>query len=354
MVGGHPAGIAAAERELGLESRTIAFRPSPFGYPIDEIVWDDDDGRIVSELKRWRLLPRVLRDFDVVHFNFGSTLAPQRLVPDAPGAKPRNSAERLYAAAVEQLDLWVLARAGKAIFVTFQGSDARQREVAEAPGHYSAESNALKRRRIARFERYAHGIYALNPDLLSVLPPRARFVPYAHVDPRQWQVAGRAVASPRPLVIHAPTHHGIKGTRFVLDAVSRLRGDGLDFDFQLVEGLSQSELREVYERADIVVDQLLLGWYGGLAVEAMALERPTVAYLRNEDLSFLPHRMQAEIPVVSADPGTIHDVLGDLITTRRAELAEIGRRGREYVERWHDPLQIARELVADYETAVRQ
>jgi glycosyltransferase involved in cell wall biosynthesis len=354
MVGGHAAGLAAAERELGLESRTLAFRPSPFGYPADEIVWDDDDGRLVCELKRWRLLPRVLRDFDVVHFNFGATLAPQRLPPDAPGAKPRNLPERIYAAVVEQLDLRVLARAGKAIFVTFQGSDARQGAIAEAPDHYSPASDRLKQRRIARFDRYADGVYALNPDLLRLLPERARFVPYAHVDPRRWKPEAPAGTDARPLVLHAPTHRGIKGTRFVVEAVSRLRGEGLDFDFELVEGRTQAELQEIYERADIVVDQLLVGWYGGLAVEAMALERPTVAYLRDDDLSFLPTQMRAEIPVVSAEPRTIYAVLRELLTTRRGELPEIGRRGRDFVQRWHDPLRIARELAADYEAALEQ
>ena len=350
MVGGNPAGLAAAERELGLESTTLALRPSPYGYPIDEVVWDDGDGRIVCELKRWRLLPRVLRDFDVVHFNFGSTIAPQRLPLDAPGAKPRNAVERLYAAAFEQLDLRVLARAGKAIFVTFQGSDARPGNPAGGPS--SPEADAYKRRRIARFDKYSDGIYALNPDLLHFLPSRARFVPYAHVDPREWLPAASAGSASRPLVLHAPTHRGVKGTSFIVEAVSRLQAEGLDFDFELVEGLSQAELRKLYERADIVVDQLLIGWYGGLAVEAMALGRPTIAYLRDDDLSFLPTQMRAEIPVISAEPGTIQAALKELITTRRGELGEIGRRGCDYVRRWHDPLRVARELVADYEAAL--
>jgi hypothetical protein len=33
-------------------------------------------------------------------------------------------------------------------------------------------------------------------------------------------------------------------------------------------------------------------------------------------------------------------------------LREIGRRGRAYVERWHDPRRIAAILKADYEAAV--
>ncbi len=108
----------------------------------------------------------------------------------------------------------------------------------------------------------------------------------------------------------------------------------------------------MYARADLVVDQLLVGWYGGLAVEMMALARPVVAYLREEDLELLPAEMRAEIPVISAEPATIYNVLKDLLTARRGELAEIGRRGREYVQRWHDPLRIAERLVADYEAAL--
>ncbi|HZT84223.1 MAG TPA: hypothetical protein VE984_02230 [Gaiellaceae bacterium] len=362
MVGGNPAGLAAAERELGLDSKTLTFRPSPYGYPIDEVLWDDDDGRIVCELKRWRLLPRVLRDFDVVHFNFGSTIAPQRIPPDAPGAKPRNLVERMYAAAVEQLDLWVLARAGKAIFVTFQGQDARQGNVASrlrvndvaeaAPGRYSPASDAYKRRRIARLDRHAHGIYALNPDLLRVLPARARFVPYAHVDVHAWGPPVPCERPPLPVVLHAPTNRATKGTRFLVDAIGRLQAEGIELDFRLVEGLTQAEARALYPSADLVVDQLLVGWYGGLAVEAMALERPVVAYLRGEDLDVLPREMRAQIPVIQAEPATIYGVLKELLTTRHRDLPELGRRSRAYVSRWHDPRRIAKELVADYEAAV--
>lgn len=364
MVGGNPGGLAAAERELGLESTTIALQDPPFGYPADSVVWDELDRPLVCELKRWRLLWHAVRDFDVVHFNFGSTIAPQRIPRDAPGVETagrlRDRSFRAYSALLEQVDLPVLRRAGKAIFVTFQGDDARQGDVSRqlavngavevGPGHYTPESDRDKRRRIARFDRHADGIYALNPDLLRVLPARASFVPYANLDLRAWQPAPSR-GGERPLVLHAPTNRGVKGTRFVLDAVLRLQAEGVAFDFELVEGLTHAEAKAMYARADLVVDQLLVGWYGGLAVEAMALGRPVVAYLREEDLELLPAEMRAEIPVISAEPATIHNVLKDLLTARRGELAEIGRRGREYVQRWHDPLRIAERLVADYEAA---
>lgn len=364
-VGGHAAGLAAAERELGLESRTVVFAPSPFGYAADDVLWDGGDRPLVCELKRWSMLVRVLRDFDVVHFNFGSTIAPQRIPHDALGTESATSVKdrvyRAYSAIFEQLDLPVLARAGKAIFVTFQGDDARQGDVSlrwpvngaaeAAPGHYTPASDTGKRRRIRRVDRWADGIYALNPDLLHVLPPRAHFLPYANVDPREWEPP-RSRSGGRPLVLHAPTNREIKGTRFILDAISRLQAEDVEFDFQLVEDRTRAELRELYGRADLVVDQLLVGWYGGVAVEAMAFGAPVVAYLREEDLSALPPEMRAELPLIRAEPATVYDVLKEFLTTRRDELPELGRRGRAYVTRWHDPRRIAEELAGDYEAAV--
>lgn len=369
LVGGHAPGLAAAERELGVNSWTLALEPSPYGYPADEVVWDGGDGRVVREFKRLRLLPRVLRDFDVIHFNFGSTLMPGRLAQEGLPAERAQSlrmrALGAYWGLLQQLDLPLLARAGKAIFVTFQGDDARQGDVAVPrlpvdvaaeleQGYYSPASDANKRRRIARFDRYASGIYALNPDLLRVLPARARFIPYANVDPRKWEPAAPRAGDSRPRVLHAPTNRGIKGTRFVVDAVARLQAEGIGFELELVTGRTRDELRSLYESADVVVDQLLLGWYGGLAVEAMALELPVVAFLREDDLEFVPAEMRAEIPVVRAEPRTIYEVLRQLLTERRNELDELGRRSRDYVLRWHDPAQIASELVPEYESAVAE
>ena len=66
-MGGHAAGLAAAERALGIDSWTVVFTPSQFGYPVDEVVWDSEDRPLALELKRWRLLARALREFDVVY-----------------------------------------------------------------------------------------------------------------------------------------------------------------------------------------------------------------------------------------------------------------------------------------------
>jgi hypothetical protein len=362
--GGHPQGLVEAERKLGLASTGIALHSTPFGYPSDEILLVDDPTLVAREWRRLRLLRRALREFDVVHFNFGLSLT-SPYVP--PGAAPPNESHaalrRLYRAftrVVEQRDLPLLKRAGRGIVVTFQGDDARQGDrlarfdvnpLGELPPHYyTPAGDAHKRVRIERWGRWADRIYSLNPDLLHVLPAGSRFVPYASVDPRAWTPS--PPAHEVPLVVHAPTHQGIKGTRFVLQALDRLRAEGARFELALVEGRTRDEARTLYERADLVVDQLLLGWYGGVAVEAMALGKPVVCYLRDEDLSFLPEAMRGELPIVRADPSSVYDVLARLIRCGRDELVALGLRSRAYVERWHDPARIAAEVASDYRAIV--
>lgn len=364
LVGGQAWELARAERALGLRSWAVAFQPHRFGYRADEVLWAERDNLFARELKRWRLLVRAARDFDIVHFNFGRTIAPYWIpkhpYPPYPHSTPLRALYRLYAAVLEGMDLRLLKTAGKGIAVTFQGDDARQGDYCRrhfavspatevAPAYYLPAADAHKRRRIAAFARYANRIYAVNPDLLHVLPPRAAFLPYAHIDLDEWRPPAPAAAAGPPVVVHAPSHRGVKGTRFILDAVARLRAEGIACTLDLVEDVSREHARPRYARADLVVDQLLVGWYGGLAVEAMALGRPVMCYLRPDDLRFVPEAMRSALPLIQADPHSVYEKLKEWLTVRRSALPEIGQRSRRYVATWHLPSAVAARLKTDYE-----
>jgi glycosyltransferase involved in cell wall biosynthesis len=358
LIGGHPYGIAKAERTIGLSSHCIALRPHPFGYPADQIL--SSGSEISAQLARWRLLGLAMGNYDVIHFNFGQSTMPQR-IPEVASSKAGYPAwakclYNAYASILEFKDLSLLKRMGKGIVMTYQGDDARQGDFltsrykispADEAGYYTEKSDRFKRERIKIVDRYADAIFALNPDLLHVLPARARFMPYAHLDIAGTQPVPSSSRSV-PIVVHAPSHRGVKGTRFVLDAVKRLKSEGIRLEFVLVEGVSHAEAMKLYADADILVDQLLVGWYGGLAVELMALGKPVVAYIREDDMGFIPSAMHADLPVVNATPGSIYNVLRELLTARRHELGAIGVRSRQYVETWHDPIRVASLLKATY------
>jgi glycosyltransferase involved in cell wall biosynthesis len=361
-IGGNPQGLAIAERQVGLDSRSVAFTQNYFSYPCDEVLWPPGTSLPIQQLRCWKLLRRARRDFDVVHYNAGTTILPWKLSTRWEALGSLRSAPFLaYVKFCRNAERFWLR--GKVVAVTFQGDDARQGDycrqhfeisIAHETGsdYYTAESDETTRQRIELFNETADLIYAVNPDLLWVLPKCARFVPYAHLDITDWIPVAKETSS-TPVIIHAPSHRAVKGTRHIVEAIGQLKSEGVPLEFVLVENMSNADARKLYERADLIVDQLLAGWYGGFAVEAMALGKPTICYLRRSDFVFLPEAMRAELPLIVATPADIYAVLREWLVDRRGELQVRGRMSRRYVERWHDPLRIARDLKADYERIAR-
>jgi Glycosyl transferases group 1 len=302
----------------------------------------DGDGVARRYANRARLFLRMCR-VDVVHFNFGEPLFP---IPQGIGG-PTAAIARLVALR----DLPVLHRLGKRIVVTFQGSDARQakvggRLVEAVPERYTPELDAARRRTIAAFDRYAHAIFFLNPDLADVLPARASFLPYASVDPGKWTATSEEPGRP-PLVVHAPSDPRVKGTEHVEAAISRLKAEGVALRFELVHGTSRADVRSALERSAVVVDQLNAGWYGGLAVEAMALGKPVIAALDLLGHPSLPPDFRRDVPIVDASAEMLADQLRALLESDEKR-RRLGSAGRSFVERWHDPRKVARTVIAAY------
>ena len=139
------------------------------------------------------------------------------------------------------------------------------------------------------------------------------------------------------VVLHAPNHRHIKGTRHFMDAVEELRAHGLDIHLVLLEGVNNDEIRAKMEEVHVVADQLIIGWYGMFAVEGMAMSKPVLCYLRDDlkDLYITAGLLEPdEIPIVECCPDSVKDTIARLYRQRN-NLSEVGRRSREFVERHH-------------------
>jgi glycosyltransferase involved in cell wall biosynthesis len=101
----------------------------------------------------------------------------------------------------------------------------------------------------------------------------------------------------------------------------------------------------------VVIDQLRVGWYGMFAIESMALAKPVVVYLDEQGAAETEEAFGLELPLVRADEQSVEDVLAGLVEVR-AELPELGRRSREYVERVHAHTSVARRVLGIYERVI--
>jgi hypothetical protein len=132
-------------------------------------------------------------------------------------------------------------------------------------------------------------------------------------------------------IVHSSNHRDLKGTIYLQEAVDSLRSKNVDIELVIVENLSNSLAMEIYRTADIIFDQCLIGFHGYFALEAMALGKPVMSFIRRPN-EYLLHA--EECPILNTHITTIESDLQSLVL-RRDELAEIGRLGRCYVENYY-------------------
>lgn len=138
-------------------------------------------------------------------------------------------------------------------------------------------------------------------------------------------------------ILHAPSNEEYKGTKYINETIKKLQGE-YEFDYKTISNVKAEELYKEIENADLVIDQMLVGFYGLLSIESMAMGKPVVCYIREDIMESSP----ADIPVINANPETLHYKLKEILQNP-AKLIDIGIRSREYIEKYHDAAKIAKE-----------
>ena len=350
-VGNQPWSLSRAERSLGHTSDVVQNYATWLGYPADKTLSKYGENRRGVRLARQFFGMTAPFRYDVIHYYFGRSF----MLWDDFGmvfGDPDASARALH-------DVKLAKKLGRKIFMTLQGCDARQADVSNqsnaitmcrddgCPAFSACVSGVDSSRRamIDTLLPLMDRVFYLNPEIGTVVP-NAEFLPYANVN-----INDETVTPPDPSkkirVLHAPSNGGIKGTPLILAALEKLK-DRFDFELVLIENTPHAEAMKLYRTADIAIDQALLGWYGGFAVELMAMGKPVAAYIRDEDRDFVPKAMWDDIPILRIDPRTLEQDLARILADP-AGLVDAGARARRYVERWHDPLKVAKALTAIYQ-----
>lgn len=142
-----------------------------------------------------------------------------------------------------------------------------------------------------------------------------------------------------PLVVHAPSDRAVKGTEFVLETVKKLKGEGLPFEFQLVEKMPNAGVRKLLAEADIVVDQLFSQTVAGFALESLATGNVVLARY-NPDYAHIP----PDCPVVNVTVDTLPVELRRFILNSDLR-RQLTYAGREYAERYHNHVKVAQQIL---------
>ena len=286
-----------ALRGRGVDARLVVFNRYRL-HPEADVDLARRGGLLRQQLTQWRAFARLAPETDIFHFYFGLTLVPK------------------------SVQFALLRALGKRSVMHFLGSDIRGKPPAEVAWTAHADARVV-------------GSY----DAI-------RWVPDAQVIPPGIDVRAIEPAPPpsraRPIVLHAPSSRGRKGTEHVVAACATL-----DVDLEIVEDLDHRKAFERYRRADIVVDQLNAGWYGVFAIEAMALGKPVVTFLHDEAVRRTEEAFGVEVPIVNASKETLVAALRPLVESAD-ERRRVGAASRAYVEAVHDVDRVTDRLLALY------
>ncbi|WP_456761956.1 glycosyltransferase [Bradyrhizobium sp. USDA 4011] len=258
-----------------------------------------------------------------------------------------DSTERLQ---INSEELAALRRAGKRVYIYAYGADVRTRLATLAlgkwnfcvdckePPKYCTCHDAEAQHYVSELSKSVTALVSLG-DMLTYMPA-ARHINYWPLDLDRFSVVLPDTPPSGPLrIAHAPNHTHFKGSKYLERTIDRLKAQGYDIEYCKVQGVPNSEVLALFAQSDIVADQFIGGACGYTALEAMALGKPVLSFVRSADLVEAPE----ECPIINATPDELEQALLWVIRNRDS-LRTIGEQGRRYVERWHGISAIAARL----------
>jgi hypothetical protein len=152
------------------------------------------------------------------------------------------------------LDLLLLKAMGKGVFFHFRGSEIRLSSVFRecSPYNYVDEQKIGNKTEMpfcfeeadqVAFRDFVMGVcdgVFVNDPELQCYAPNTLIVPRGIEKNIDKDCEGEAEKGP-PLIVHAPSRRGVKGTKTILESIEVLRKQGVEFEFQLVENMSHKD-----------------------------------------------------------------------------------------------------------------
>ncbi|MCL5407041.1 MAG: hypothetical protein M1429_00900 [Patescibacteria group bacterium] len=273
-----------------------------FNMPVDFLL-QFSPNRYLAFFQRLKYFFKILSKYDIWHFNYMEVFF-------------------FY-----PLNLLILKILGKKIVCTFRGSEVRLQL------------------RMKIFCYFADKIVLTGPFLVKSVDRYDVIIPYAR-NVRDLMTKVDKLDHRKLVVLHAPSNLKIKGTFYIEKVFKHLSKSYSQVEFKIVQGLSHEVLLHEMAQADIVVDQLLVGWYGGLAAEAMAMGKVVMAFLDPTCFRFVD--FSSELPIINTNIWTFKRDLEKLIK-HPEDFKQLGVEGEKFACKFHDSRKIAERYLKIYE-----
>lgn len=334
------AGIYAFTRILKRRGYQIDFYgigKTHFDMPVDFLL-EFSSNSIISLCQRIIYFFKILPRYDLWHLNY---------------------AEAFF---FYPLNLFILKLFGKKIVVTFRGIDIQTDleflpkslylKSDNWPKYYdlqflkSFKRNLSKKIRRRIFIHFAGKIVITGPFLASQVTHYDKIIPYARKIENLSKFEKRNYK--KIIVLHIPSDPIVKGTSEITCVFKHLAQKFPEHSFQVLPPMPREKLLDEIKKADIVVDQLIIGWYGGQAVEAMAYGKIVMAFLNPSYLQLAP--FGRGIPIWNTNAWSFEQDLETLLKVFPQISREWQKKSYQFAKKYHDTKKIAEQYLEIYKS----
>lgn len=272
--------------------------------------------------------------YDIFHFISGETLLTRKLRP---------------------LELRIYKLFGKRIVMHFVGSDIRSPQYI-----YWKEKNIQKflagtddfpkslswqKKLIRDSEKYADYILVSTPDLKTLIPKAEYYPVMLDLDKYLGELEEVRVADKNEqeiVILHSPSNIQVKGTVLIHEILKKIAA-GSEYKIKLllpaekmmndpkIYSVSRYDLFRLYKESDIIIDQMIIGWYGLQSIEALAAEKQVICYI---DEHLKPFLFQ-DCPIQTADVNSLESTIMRCIENIINKKETKSHSSIEWVKKYH-------------------
>lgn len=280
---------------MGVYSKVISFYKTFLGYygdinlDLDSLSPRERSNKIRNFMSHF--LKHDLPKYDIIHIHFLNSLS----TGDSFGGW--NLSDQLF------YDLKIAKDLGKKIVCSAYGSDVQniskivyyqlkfQYPHIDLP--YPPLNNFSQIKKISALMSYVD-VFVTGTTLINHLPYGYYItMPF---DVEFYDSYASSVDSGRFTILHAPSNSFVKGTRFLDQAIEKLRLKYNNFDYILVKNMPHDKAISYYPGFGVAVDQINYD-FGLVALEYMYYGRPVICCFRKEE--FQPFDAKYNAPIVS-------------------------------------------------------
>jgi glycosyltransferase involved in cell wall biosynthesis len=253
-------------------------------------------------------------------------------------------------------ELKYLKMMGKKVVFLFGGDDIRKKEInlqlnpelnccqeCDYPEDYCDDPRKDLLGDLAK--RYGDLFLVTTPDLNDFFPEAIHFPFFLPElpDKKPTSLGEKGTLKNTFRIMHVTNHEGIDGTRYIVEAVNKLKEKGYSIELIMPRKVPFQEILSLYPQVDLTIGKLRMGYYANAQIESMYFGIPTMCYIRESFLKKIP-----DCPIINVRPENLYEKLKYCLD-HPDEMVARGRRGLEFVRKYHSGDLLAKRLIDLYQ-----